>query len=406
MSGHSNIGPSSAERWIACPASVKLAAACPPLKTTVYAAEGTVAHELAEQLVSDKIDELQLMAMKGLITEEAGHKIEITDEMIDGALFYRDTIAADRATLNGLNVHAFAEKRVLASSIDEELWGTADYLLFQKGRKLFVYDYKFGAGKIVEVVKNPQATCYAIGAIDSLAGEVFDEIELVIIQPRAPHIDGKVRRWKMPKEWINEFRSIACVALLESQGPNPRIAAGDYCRWCAAKAICPELYKEAQNQTKAVFENEPVPASNINLPAVGIMSIEQLAKALDWQDSIEDWFKAIKEQVRDALLSGVQVPGYKLGNSRSYRVWADEKKVIEHFGDKAFAPRELRSVAAMEKLVGKKDLPAELVIKPEGAKTVVKITDPRGASLETTAKEAFSGQPLLEAPAAKEKVWP
>jgi len=45
---HSPIGASSAERWINCPASVRLSEGCKK-PAGIYAEEGTAAHSLCEE---------------------------------------------------------------------------------------------------------------------------------------------------------------------------------------------------------------------------------------------------------------------------------------------------------------------------------------------------------------------
>lgn len=47
---HARLSPSSAERWMTCPGSVKLAEGIED-KGSSYAAEGTAAHELAEHIL-------------------------------------------------------------------------------------------------------------------------------------------------------------------------------------------------------------------------------------------------------------------------------------------------------------------------------------------------------------------
>ena len=81
MSAHSEIGPSSADRWMNCPASVKRSRG---LKSTTseFAAEGSVAHQLVEEVSLGKIDDMGLMARIGEVVEQEGHDIMITEEMV------------------------------------------------------------------------------------------------------------------------------------------------------------------------------------------------------------------------------------------------------------------------------------------------------------------------------------
>ena len=48
MTEHADIGPSALHRLLACPGSHRLSKSRPRGKTSIYAAEGTVAHEICE----------------------------------------------------------------------------------------------------------------------------------------------------------------------------------------------------------------------------------------------------------------------------------------------------------------------------------------------------------------------
>lgn len=395
--GHSNLGPSSAERWFNCPGSVALAAKCPPSPASIHAAEGTVAHDVAEKLVSGKLDELDLMAMVGTIVKQDGYDIEVSDEMVEGAIEYRDIIKSDTKGLLSIkrpaNVVTKAEVRVCAKTVDANLWGTADYLLYRKGHKLVVYDYKFGKGVAVEADENKQMAIYAVAAMDSEAGWAFDEVELVIVQPRAPHVDGIERRWKVPKGWLLDFRNTLVKAVQATADPKAPVISGAWCRWCPAKAQCPAMFAAVQEQAKVDFSVVPKPAPNhlAMLPDTRLMPVEKLAAALDWEDAINSWYEALRLRVREILESGGQVPGYKLVDGKSNRKWVSEDQVVAQFGkmlgDKLFESK-LLSPAKLEKIVGKGKLEElGLTMKPEAPKSVAKDTDPRPVARSSAAED-------------------
>ena len=54
-SGHALLSPSSAHRWLACPASIRLSAQLPEPPTTPAAQEGAIAHEIAAITASHKL---------------------------------------------------------------------------------------------------------------------------------------------------------------------------------------------------------------------------------------------------------------------------------------------------------------------------------------------------------------
>lgn len=398
MSGHSNIGPSAAERWINCPGSVALAAEQPPSPTSVYAAEGIVAHGLAEEVVVGKLDELGLMARVGEVVACDGHDVEVTEEMVEGVLFYRDVVAQYRDDLERMRrpapVTEHAELRVAVKSVDEKLYGTADFVIYRKGQKLVVVDFKFGKGKMVSAVENPQLALYALGAMETVAGAAFDEIELVIVQPRA--LGDRYKSWVAPRTWLAQFKADATAAVLETRRPDARIKAGSWCRWCPAQAVCPAIRDQVQKETRSDFSALAPSETQLleikagrdggALPPVALMQPVDLARALDWEDPIEAWYGAIRERVQSLLESGVDVPGYKLVDGRANRKWADESGELAaaHFapqyGERVYAPRKPLSVAQMEKLVGKKafgEAADALVVRPEAPKKVARGDDPR-----------------------------
>lgn len=445
MSGHSNIGPSSAERWIACPGSVQLSAQCPKPPPNEYGAAGTVYHGLCEELVTGKIDDLELMTRIGTIVKEDGFDVEVTDEGVDGVILYRDEVAQDLALLKKAGkpaeIHHHVEKRVDVKSVDPDLWGTADDFMYQKGHKLIVTDAKFGK-KIVEVVKNKQLGLYALGVMETFAGEVFDEVWLKVVQPLAGHSQGPARMWLAPMEWLHALREEARQAVVESRRPNPRIKAGEHCGWCPAKNSCAtrdEWVKNGARESAGADFDVVAPSESViqpgiprGLPAVASMSLEALAKAYSWRTPIEDWFGDVADRIQTALANGEHVPGYKLVDGRSNRKWVDEEKVVEEWApllpEGALFEHKLLSPAKLEKLpgVGKGKID-HLTFKPEAKKAIARDEDPRpraaskaqddfGVMLELTGKnnvvlmgstDDLDAELLGAAPAPKrDPMWP
>jgi hypothetical protein len=396
MSEHSNTGPSGAERWMNCAGSVAAEAASPPQKPSVYAAQGSVAHGVAELLLKGEVDELGLMVKLGETVTKDGFPILIDEDMTDGARFYRDTVQDDYVNLikddRPTPVQRLTEVKVAAESIDKDMWGRADHIMFQKGNKLYVYDFKYGQGKMVSAVENPQACIYALAAIETVAGPAFDEVEIVIVQPRA--VGERVKRWTTTVKWLVEvFKPKVVAARKRFREPNAPRTAGEWCRWCRAQASCEALRGAVQEQTKADFSVVPMEGKTL-LPPVDMMTPEKLALALDWEDTIEAWYGAIRQRVNDMLVNGQDVPGYKLVDGRSNRKWADDtgERAAAYFapkyGHRVYAPKEALSVAQMEKLVGKGKIPEEFIIKPEAPKKVAKSDDPRPVA-STTAQQDF-----------------
>jgi hypothetical protein len=413
MTAHSTLGPSSAERWGNCAGSVALAATCPKSKPSIYASEGSVAHKVAEDLLTGKEDVLTLREKAGVVTvKQDGFDILIDDDMIDGAVLYVDTIKADIAHMNQAfktsPVVSLVEKRVHAKSIDEDVWGTLDHGCFRKGDTLIIHDYKYGKGKAVEVVENDQLLQYVIGVMDTQAGWAFDKVKIAVIQPRASHADGPVREWDVPSiEYLREYALKWRAKAQKTREKDAPLAAGTWCRWCPAKAVCPEVFKEVQRQAQADFTMLPSPAQAADaaskLPAVRLLTSAQLSQALKWEDPINSWFEAVRAAAKELLESGQEVPGFKLVDKRVTRQWRDEGSVEAVFGpvlgDRLYE-RKILSPAKLEKIVGKKQPLVDaqgndLTFKPVPDKTIAPSSDARREALPSAAQE-FTAIPMAD----------
>lgn len=403
MSGHSTLGPSKAHQWMNCPGSIALCAKAPKQAPNYAAEEGTVAHSLAEKFVTGALDAQGLQDLIGSTVMSNGLEIEIIEEMFDGAVEYKDLIYADHAELVKLGsdhiaVRGHAEVKVHAKSVDERVWGTSDYILFKKGAKLIVYDYKFGQGVIVDPEENEQAALYLLGAMETLAGYVFNELEVVIHQPRGRHEDGPVRRWTVPQGWLKKFHETAKAAAAETLVPGAKVVAGDWCRWCTAKPFCPVVHNAAQESAMVSFSAvapAKVTAAD-KIAEVRLLPIEQLGKMLEWEGAIKALFEAVKDTVKERLSNGLPVPGWKLVDGKEgNRQWTDEDAVVAHFGaalghDKMYVKKVI-SPATLEKIIGKKNAEKQLapfVTRKPGEKAIARDTDPRPA-VASSAQDAF-----------------
>ena len=95
---HSELGASSASRWMSCPASVRMSREAELIeikqgrnasKTSVYAAEGTCAHEVCEMLLRK---ETSIDHLRGVAKKVGDYEITIDDEMISSAETYISAI--------------------------------------------------------------------------------------------------------------------------------------------------------------------------------------------------------------------------------------------------------------------------------------------------------------------------
>lgn len=421
-STHARLAPSAAKRWINCPASVALIEKLPPQRAGYAAAEGTVAHDLHERFHEGKLEYLEFVALIGTTVVKEGHEVEITEEMLDSAVEYDAAIKADIEAFERLpkpaKVVSLTEAQVsAATSIDPECRGTADKIVYRKGDKLIVRDLKFGRNA-VEVEDNEQMSVYAVAAMDSQAGWVFNEVELIIDQPRATHEDGRERRWITTPEALKRFAEKAKAAAAETRNPNAQVKAGSWCRssYCPVMSKCPAARGMAQEHAKSVF-SEIVPAvlpeqatsqdkrltayKEMRLPEVKLLTDTELVDAKRWKEMVLGFFEAVDENLEARLAAGADIPGVKLVDKRVNRKWKDEAEVVAKWGDRAFE-KKLLSPSKIEGLMGKKAGVDALTYKPEPGKIVVLATDARPAA-KANAKDVFG---VIETTAVKSETAP
>lgn len=367
---HSGIGASSASRWMACPGSVKLSLTAPPQVPSQYAAEGTVAHAIAEHCLKKKESPLHFIGNR---VQQDGFWFDVSEEMVDAVSVYLDTIWKDYKEM--LPAELLIENAFDLSEVFPGMFGTNDAIIYQHFGKLRVYDYKHGAGVAVEVEENKQLMYYALGAL--LLGD-YDDIELVVVQPRAMHKDGPVRRWATTGKRIYQFAEELKEAAVLTTKNNAPLNPGDHCRWCPALSFCPAVRGKLEETAMADF------AQPLAMPTPDVMTPDQIRKALNFAGAIDEWVRAVQAFAQEQAQRGLAIPGYKLVKKRANRQWIDEKKVEEAFsieyGDEVFN-KKLKSPAQMEKLIGKKGKASVDVFTeiPETGSVLVPEDDPRPA---------------------------
>jgi uncharacterized protein DUF2800 len=286
---HSKIGASSMYRWSACPGSVNLSEGIEQ-KSSIHAEEGTRAHEIAANMLLYDIFPDDLDA-----------------ETLEATSLYVETVRADAGS-NPIEV----EVRFDLSSLYPGLFGTADAVSFDPISKLMrVYDYKHGQGIIVEVENNLQLMYYGLGAMLSI-DHPCSEVELIIVQPRASHPDGPIRRWRIKPYDLAEFAEALVDFAEKTEDPNAPLHAGDHCRFCPAAGICPELGDKALAIAKTEFKRtlsyDP----------------EKLSDTLKKLDMLEGYAKSVKAFAYAEAEHGRCPPGWKLVQKRAARHWKDE----------------------------------------------------------------------------------
>lgn len=390
---HSKFSPSSAKRWLACPGSIALCEKLPKPKESPYAKEGTNAHALAEYCLRHNCQPNAAIYKKA--TGDSG---AMPSDMAGAVSVYVDEI---RSTLEVLTNPIWRiEERFDLEWFHKGMFGSNDCFVYDlDSKKLWVYDYKHGAGVAVDPDMNEQLMIYALGAI-AYVGKTLEvqnvketilDVELVIVQPRAYGENDGVKRWQTScKDILFWAHNALKPGLIACENENARLTTGSHCRFCNALAVCPEQIKTACAVARTNFQN-------IELPSPFNLAPDQIAKILQASDLFSAWAKEVESFAQSQAESGVKIPGFKLVQKRSNRSWINELDAASaletHLGEEAFE-RKVLSVAQAEKALKKIKVSAEVVLdglveKKEAGLTLVHESDKRAEVVPQNAAAVF-----------------
>lgn len=381
MAGHSTrshavLLASGASRWMNCTPSARLEAKYGVKTNSEYAAEGTLAHELAELLlrswwhsIEPSMEQIAAIENNPLYTSDMPDHVARYIEYCQEAY-----VSADVA--NYYKTEMRIEAKLDLSRYVPESFGTADCIVVG-GDTMEVIDLKYGKGVVVYADDNPQLKLYALGAYD-LLGMLYNikTVRLTIVQPRLDSISS----WELPLDelldWAeNELREKARLAYAGQGEPT----IGAWCKFCSVKSRCTALYQEALDVADNDFEDDP-----------RIMTDEQVSDILSRSDLITGFLDAVKEYALNQALEGKNWPNFKLVEGRSVRKFGAEDSVIAAVLEESFpdVPREeffdskIKGITALEKLLGKKqfaEMLGDYIVKPAGKPTLVSAADKRPA---------------------------
>lgn len=382
---HALLGASSAHRWLNCPGSARLTEHMPDT-TSPYAEAGRLAHEIAELKARQYfIETLPKRSFNAKLKKlkESEHYERGMDGATDEYLEHLKARAMSYPTAPTVAL----EVQVDFSDIVPEGSGTADCIMIGSGR-LDVVDYKNGAGVLVEAEGNPQMMLYAWGALNyfrPIFGGSIQTVHMSIVQPNA----GGVREWDVTLPNLCDWaKTYAAPHARQAWSGDPIFCAGDWCRFCKAKATCTE-------RAKAMFDVEPylggVPAGielsnpgNAALPLV--LSDDEVGKILTRAKDVAAWLKDLEDYALKATLEGRPIPGWKAVEGRGTREWnGGSDTAFDHLLERG-VPRAILyeekpvSVAGLEKALGKKaftETAEGLWTKTPGKPTLVPESDKR-----------------------------
>ena len=390
---HAVVTASGFERWSHCTAAPRYEEQFPN-GSSVYADEGTLAHEVCELHGRKHFTVMTKRKFNAELKKLQANELW-QDEMLKTAAFYVDFLS-EKANEFPSMPQVFFETRVDLTDYIPEGFGTCDCIMVG-GDTLRITDYKHGKGVPVSSINNGQMRLYALGALKYLSpiyGDTLKQVCTAIVQPR---ITEEVKEeWLTVdelKEWGEAVKPLAQAAFFGMGTFEP----GEWCRFCKGKAQC-----RARAEYNAGFEQflNQAPA---NAPAVKpgkdpCLSDAEVADLLTRAAGLVDWYNDLSAYATEAILAGREVPGYKVIEGARKRVFTDNEKALEKmheqgYDDAILFERTQKSLAEMEKLTGKKafaEIMGDLITWTKGKPKLV-VSSAKGDPYQTAGPNEFAG---------------
>lgn len=387
---HSPLGGSGAYRWMPCPGSVRLSYGVEDPESE-YAALGIAAHCLGEVCLKDGTDAWQWLD-GNFYKSPSSEPVPCDKPMADAVQVYLDAFRSAHPSFHN-DENGWVELEFHCPKLHKYFWGKSDSGFWDEpARTLHVWDYKHGAGIVVEAPRNPQLMYYACGILTYL--KLWSEIDRVVLwvaQPNGFHGDGPIRSWSIDANdlWTWLFRTL--IPAMDTALTSDATASGPHCRFCPARyRACPQILKDMEefnwmSRTKMLDLSEKDAARELT-------NVE-VARYLDLLDVVKIAGKAANHTAFVRAEAGHKIPNRKLVKARSNREWreGEEVEVKKVLGKKAMSKPELLSPATVEKMTGGEKLCARYAVKPDKGRTLVRADDPRMAVGED-AKVMFEKQ--------------
>lgn len=399
---HALLSASSAKKWIHCPPSAKLEESIPE-KESPYAKEGTLAHAICElklqKLFTDKnmTDRTYKGRLKKLQQDEAYEsEMEVyAEEYAD----YVSSIAFSFPTTPFIAV----EKRLDYSPWAPEGFGTGDCVIIY-GKNLHIIDFKYGKGVPVKAEENYQLMLYALGAYHEF-GALFpiEDVYLHIVQPRIPNNSSWIISLKELLAWGETVVKPAAEKAFKGEGD---FRPADYCRG-DSENYCKNGFCKAYGRCRATADRN---MSLFNEAWDEAQNRKKLPPLLSWREAgellkkamfLKSWVQELENAALNEIVSGGDVPGWKIVEGRSNRKLSDADAAFAElvnagYEEAVLYKREPITLSELEKTLSKEhkqEILSKFIVKPQGKPTLAPFDDARPAMVlqRVTAEEAFGG---------------
>jgi CRISPR/Cas system-associated exonuclease Cas4 (RecB family) len=202
----------------------------------------------------------------------------------------------------------------------EESWsGQIDRIDFFGSEKAMVTDYKTGRNSVGYASENLQLRAYAV-----LVKKHFPQLKEIYVAIIAPMTGESLTIAHYDESDLamadKEISDIIAKALAPDAKRSP---SPDACKYCRAKAICPE----AQGEVRAMVK--------VDTAIVPQLTNDQLSDYLEKVEILEPLFEAFRSEAKKRLQDGQEIAGRKLQAGRTTRSVSAEDawKVIQKSGN-------------------------------------------------------------------------
>lgn len=374
---HALLSASGASRWLNCTPSARLEEEFGQRRTSVYAEEGTLAHELSELYLSrDVLQSIDEDTFNSRLEEIMANDL-FNEEMLDVIPIYTDYCAmqyAEAKTNCGLASIEIEQKFDLTEYVPES-FGTSDCTIIADD-VLEVIDLKYGKGVPVYATWNKQLMLYGLGALrmyDTMY--CISKLRLTIVQPRINNISTFEISVEELISWAEQELKSKALDAFEGRGT---LEAGDWCKFCSVKNKCRALYEK--NMEIAKYEQKKAE----------FLTDEEISDVIKRTPALIEWANSILTYANEkAIGEGKHWPGFKLVEGTSRRKWIDEDSATQAILDKLPELSEddifnmkLKPITQIEKTVGKKrfnEILSDVVVKPQDKPILVPEEDKRPA---------------------------
>lgn len=228
--------------------------------------------------------------------------------------------------------------------VEQRLWwndewsGQSDRIDLWGGDAALVTDWKTGRGEV-----EPAATNMQLRGLAVLAKRRFPSLKKIYVAIIAP-MAGGVTLAEYDEEGLAAAKDEVLELISEiSKEHAPRTPTPSACKYCPARAVCPEVTEKA-----LALPDSPAPTT---------LTTEKLGELLLVSEYVEDYITALRAEAKNRLAQGVPVKGWFLKDGAKKRAIEDPTAAYNILAEKMspedFAGACSVSVTSLEKAYAK-----------------------------------------------------